>query len=102
VQSEAPSKKIESLSPEAIERLEHLDDVVYEAINGRAAALEQLEPLWTEVLEELGEDLVAESREQYLRYALAIWENCTGSAGLRNASRAMQALDVLCILFDDD
>ena len=99
---EAPSQMLESLSMRAMEMLEQLDDVVYDAINGRAASLEELETLWPKVLEELGEPAVAESREQYLRYALAIWDNCTQSGCVRNASRAVQALDVLCVLFGDD
>ena len=84
-----------------MEKLEHLDDVVYEAINGKEAALEQLRTLLPEVLNELGEEMILESRAQYLRYALSIWEHGDGSAGLRTPSRAIQALDVLCLLFDE-
>jgi len=96
-----PSKRLKPDSPEVLERLEQLDDVVYEALDGQTTALEELETLWPEVLAELGEELVAESREQYLRYALQIWEHSLGPDGLRNAGKAAQALDVLCILFGD-
>ena len=50
---------------------------------------------------ELGEPLLDESREQYLRYALSIWEECTDADGVRHPVRAIQALDVLCLLFGD-
>ena len=97
----APSKVLASNAPEILEKLEHLDDVVYEAISGQATALEQLFTLWPEVLGELGEDLVAESREQYLRYTLLIWEACFDTGNIRNPSHALQALDVLCVLFKE-
>ncbi len=97
----APSKTLNPESPEVLEKLEHLDDVVYEAIGGQDEALEQLQKLWPEVLVELGESLVDESREQYLRYAMSIWEDTIRDNGIRNPARAMQTLEVLCLLFDD-
>jgi hypothetical protein len=96
----APSTTLEPDSPEVVGKLEFLDDVVFEAIGGQTTAQEQLKTLWPQILEELGEELVAESREQYLRYALTIWEDSVDGDGIRNPSRAVQALDVLCILFD--
>jgi hypothetical protein len=95
------STSLEPTSPALLQRLEYLDDMVFEAINGQATALEELETLWPEVLAELGEELVAESREQYLRYALTIWDECIDPESLRNPSRAVQALDVLCVLFNE-
>ena len=50
----------------------------------------------------LGPQLVAESREQYLRYALSIWETCVDAQGVHDARRSLQALDVLCVLFDEE
>jgi len=97
---EAPSKNLDPQSPEVLDSLEHLDDAVFEAIGGKTAALDALKVLWPRLRDELGEDLLAESREQYLRYALSIWEDCMGSGGIRNPARAVQALDVLCVLFD--
>jgi len=88
-------------SPEVVEKLEQLDDVVYDAIGGQPAAIEELHTLWPQILAELGEDLVAESREQYLRYGLSIWEDCATPTGIRNPTRAIQALEVLCLLFND-
>jgi len=96
-----PATTLHPGSPEVLEALEHLDDVVYDAINGRADHLEELKTLWPTTVAALGEELVAESREQYLRYALAAWEEGNDRDGLRQPARAAHALDVLCILFDD-
>jgi hypothetical protein len=98
----APSQALSAELPAVQEKLERLDDVVYDAIDGQATALEKLETLWPKVLAELGDELVTESREQYLRYALTIWEDSLGPDGVRNPARAMRALDVLCLLFADN
>lgn len=97
----APSRLLEPDSPQVLEMLEHLDDLVYEAIAGKATALEPLKSFWAKVQRELGEEMVAESRQQYLRYALAIWDRCLESDGIRQPWRAVQSLDVLCLLFDE-
>ena len=87
--------------PEVLDKLERLDDIVYEAMNGQPDALQQLQTSWPKLISELDDELAAESREQYLRYALSIWRECADSGGTRQSSRAIQALDVLCLLFDD-
>jgi len=96
-----PATQLVPDSPEVIARLEHLDDVVYEAIDGRPNALAELQTLWPKLLSELGEDLVAESRAQYLRYALSVWEDTAQRCGVREPARAVTALDVLSVLFDE-
>jgi hypothetical protein len=88
-------------SPEILEKLEHLDDLVYEAISGQSGSMEQLRTAWPKLLDELGGDMLGESREQYLRYAMSIWEECAQDGEIRNPARAIQALDVLCLLFGD-
>jgi hypothetical protein len=88
-------------SPEILEKLEHLDDLVYEAIRGQTDSFEKLRVAWPKMLGDLGDTVLAESREQYLRYALSIWEDCADANGVRNPARAIQALDVLCLLFGD-
>jgi lauroyl/myristoyl acyltransferase len=84
-----------------MEKLELLDDLVYESISGNTTALAQLQFVWPQMQTELGEKLLAESSEQYLRYALSIWEDCSDKDSLRNPTLAVQALDVLCLLFVD-
>ena len=101
VKLDAPSRKLEFDSPEVLQKLERLDDVVYEAIGGLASAMDELKTLWPEVLESLGEPLVAESREQYLRYAIAIWQKNIDHGSIRNPILAVQAIEVLCLLFNE-
>jgi hypothetical protein len=96
-----PSAILDPDSVEVLEKLERLDDLVFDAIQGQANSLDQLQTYWPAVKAELGDTLLAESREQYLRYALTIWEDCTAQDGLRSPDRAIHALDVLCLLFDE-
>jgi hypothetical protein len=58
-----------------------------------------LTQLWPQLIAELPRDLWAESREQYLRYAITLWESSMGS-GVRDPQWAVAALDVLAVLFD--
>jgi hypothetical protein len=59
--------------PEIIARLEWLDDLMFAAIDGDAAALEAATEAWREALVELGAEVVEESRRQYLRCAHGVW-----------------------------
>jgi len=96
-----PSHQLDPDSPEILEKLERLDDAVFDAVEGKRLALATLRALWPEVCRELGDDLLAESRAQYLRYALHVWDEYAGSGGVRDPSRAIHAMDVLCVLFDE-
>lgn len=62
------------LSPQAIARLETLDDLIFPAIDGDLDAAEASEPVWRETVAELGHDAIAESRSEYLRYARSTWQ----------------------------
>lgn len=97
-----PSKTLPHMEPRILEKLERLDDLVYEAISGNTAALESLKAEWPQLREELDAGSVAESREQYLRYALSIWDECLQPDGVRDPARAVQSLDVLCMLFNEE
>jgi hypothetical protein len=97
----APSTHLDPDSPAVLEKLEALDDAVFDAISGQAPALAQLRELWPSLRGELGDDLLVESREQYLRYSLSVWEQCVDEGQIRDASKAVQALEVLCVLFDE-
>ncbi len=96
-----PSSNLGLDAPELVEKLEHLDDLVYDAIAGQSNAMQQLRTVWPVLLNELGNQALAESREQYLRYVLSVWEECADMDGIRNPIRANQALDVLCLLVSD-
>jgi len=51
-------------------------------------------------LAELDEDLVEQSREQYLRCALSICSECVED-GVQRPEQAAAAIDVLCVLFEE-
>ncbi len=96
----SPSALLTTTSHEMLEKLERLDDLVFDTINGRRPALEELTQLWPQLMAELPRDLLQESREQYLRYAVKLWESCLAN-GVRDPQWAVAALDVLCVLFDE-
>src|SRR5689334_8207944 len=73
---DAPSYRIAGGDPHVLEKLGELDDVVFEAIAGRAAAVERLQTLWPEALAAVGPELVDESKQAYLRHAMAKWQEC--------------------------
>lgn len=96
-----PSEQLAPDSPELADRLGDLDDAVFDAINGCPGAIDRLKAAWPKLRAELGDALLSESREQYLRYALSIWEQCIEHDSVHNPSRAVDALEVLCVLFDE-
>jgi hypothetical protein len=96
-----PSQHLDPDSPEVLAKLEMLDDMVFDAINGRSVAIDRLRKLWVGMQKELGLDLFAESREQYLRYALSVWEQGIEREDASDPANALLALEVLCVLFDE-
>jgi len=88
--------------PEAIQRLEQLDDTVFEAVAGKSAALRKLQQLWPEVLAQLGPELIEESRAQYLRHVLSVWRQYLDGDAIRDPGRAVSALDVMAILLGEE
>jgi hypothetical protein len=94
----SPAKQLAGSDRELLEKLEHLDDLVFDTIGGKQQALDKLVALWPKTLAELPRDMLEESREQYLRYALTLW-NSSQSETARDPRYAVAALDVLCVLF---
>ncbi len=95
---DSPSELLHVNSAAAVELLEKLDDCVFDAISGDDRALAEVVRLWPEVVSAVGPDMLDESREQYLRYSLSIWESCLAE-GLREPARAVASLQVLNVLF---
>jgi len=89
-------------SPEVITVLERLDDLVFDAIGGNRPAWEQLQVVWAETLRRLGPEVVAESREQYIRHALSVWRDNRNREDLADPAAAAYVLDVICLLIDSD
>ena len=96
-----PSQLLNPSDPKVVHKLEHLDDLVYDAVAGKADAMDDLRAFWPQVRDDLGDQLLAESQEQYLRYALSTWVGCVETEAVRDPSRAIQSLEVLCVLFDE-
>ena len=58
----------------ALAQIEELDDTIFSALRGDATALDRVAHLWDRIKESAPAALVDESREQYIRRALAIAE----------------------------
>jgi hypothetical protein len=84
---------------EILELLERIDDLVFSAISGDVRAMVELEVLWPAVTAELDAFLIDQTREQYLRFVLAICSDCVGE-DVRKPERAVAAIDVLSVLFE--
>lgn len=96
-----PSKTLGAQCPQAVEMLELLDDKVFDAIAGKPNAAEELQTLWSQVVAQLGEEMIEESKQEYLRHALGVWRTCSESAEDRDATRAAVVVDVISILMSD-
>lgn len=95
---DAPSSFLASGQPALVDKLSELDDVVFEAIAGRAAALDRLRTLWPQATSAVGPRLAEESREAYLRHAMAKWRECAEADANRNPRLAVTLMEVLAIL----
>lgn len=94
-------KGAEHYTQEELDALERLDDVVFEALVGQTDALDNLRRLWPETLGRLGERLLTESRDHYLRRALAVWRQATGEGEIRDPLQALTAIEVICLLYGE-
>jgi hypothetical protein len=84
--------------PHVLERFEQLDDAVFEAIAGKASAVDHLRRLWAEIPQIVGPQLVEESRQAYLHHALNKWNECNSAEEHRNPRLAVTLLDVIAVL----
>ncbi|HEX5446142.1 MAG TPA: hypothetical protein VFW87_20105 [Pirellulales bacterium] len=98
--SDDPSIAIGAQCPQALETLELLDDLVFESIAGKPGAFDELKALWPTALAQVGEALIEESREQYLRHALRVWQDCVEGDQIHNPALAVSTMDVICLLFN--
>jgi hypothetical protein len=65
----------EVTDPDLLARLEWLDDLMFEAIEGDPVALDTAITAWQKALDELGGTALEESRHQYLRRAQSVWND---------------------------
>jgi hypothetical protein len=84
-------------SREASNLLEALDDAMFAAIAGNAASLGAARDLWTAAVKSLAAELVDESREQYLRYAVEMTQSADGDEN-RDPTKAVAATEIIALL----
>ena len=94
---ELPSHLLHPDSEVVRSMLEELDDVVFSAVRGDAAALDQAQQLWPRVVAAIGWELIEESREQYLRFAIDVTQRYEADAA-RRPEHAIAALEVISLL----
>ena len=87
----------EELSAEVVRRLEELDDSIFAALEGNAAALDRSVQLWHAATADFDPRMIAESRQQYLRRAETVWnESRTDPVG--SLPKAFAAIEVMALL----
>jgi hypothetical protein len=96
----APPQVLHPESREAAELLESLDDAMFMAIAGEAAIVAAARLLWAEAVRTLSSELLEESREQYLRYALEVTQHLPGDEP-REPARVLLAIEMIEMLSQD-
>ena len=96
-EEQLPSHLLHPQSDAVRAMLEELDDVVFSAVRGDEEALEQTRTLWPQVVATIGWELVEESREQYLRFAIDITQRFETDTA-RKPEHAVAALEVISLL----
>ena len=92
-----PSQLLHAESELVRGMLEELDDVIFSAVHGDAEAQARAQVLWSQVVVEIGWDLVEESREQYLRYTVDVIQRLEYSPA-EKPERAIAALEIISLL----
>jgi hypothetical protein len=92
-----PAKPMPSESREASDLLESLDDAMFAAIAGDQAAMTAARELWSRALTGLSAELIDESREQYLRFAVDETRRFE-SDQTRDLTKAMIAVEMIELL----
>jgi hypothetical protein len=90
-----PSVLFGAKVPRAARLLQRADDAIFDALAGRAGALCDFQTVWPKVHAQLSGALGEALREQYLRHALAVWRHFEDGDQLRDANRAIAALEVV-------
>lgn len=84
------------ISCESLESLERLDDTVFAALSGDAAALEELRKLWRETSHAVDADVLDETRRHYVDRAQSRWRRSQESHSER-LTLGFAALEVLAL-----
>lgn len=92
-----PAGSLHLDSREAFDLLESLDDAMFAAIAGEAAALESAREHWRRALGALSAELIDESREHYLRFAVDVARRFECDR-IRDPAKVMVAVEVIELL----
>ena len=95
-----PSYLLHPDSDEVRGLLEELDDAIFGAIQGSDEALDQAKSLWPRAIAEIDWQLVDESREQYLRFAVETSKTCALS-DQHSPENAIAVLEIISLLTKD-
>ena len=87
--------------PEVVARLESLDDLIFAAIDGDAAALEGAADAWHRAVSELGQDTLEETRRQYLRHAQSVWDALRRQP-IQPPNRIFAAIEIIGLLVNHE
>ena len=91
-----PSYLLNPETDEVRELLEELDDAIFGAISGCEKSLEQAQQLWPQAVDEIDSELLEESREQYLIFALEAAQRIENPT--RTPENVLYALDIVVML----
>lgn len=91
----------EETRPDVIARLEALDDVIFAAIDGDPAALQESQSAWHRAVAELGQEAIEETRRQYLRHAQGVWERLRGQK-VQPPHKIFAAIEIIGLLVNSE
>lgn len=86
-----------AIARDVLERLEELDDMIYQALTGDPNALDAAQVAWRRAQEEVQPCLLEESRRQYVRRARDVWQSYRHQPA-DSPTAAFAALEVLMSL----
>ncbi len=98
---QATIPKLDLAHRETLERLDQLDDAIFEAIDGSDQGFSRLETLWPQAKANLASELIEESRDQYVRLIVDQCDRQLQTVGNVDQSTAKLAMDVLRLLFSN-
>ena len=94
---ELPSYLLRPETDEMRELLEELDDAIFAALQGSEDSLEKAKTLWPRAIAEIDWELVEESREHYLRFAVETSRRLQ-QGELRSPEWSVMALEIVSLL----
>ncbi|TWT74645.1 hypothetical protein Pla123a_34690 [Posidoniimonas polymericola] len=87
----------EELTPQQLEQIEALDDVIFAALDGNPAALDESARLYRQAAAQTHPAALDESREQYLKKAESIVADYRTQAGA-SLAKTFAALEILTLV----